>query len=495
METLRIKGFRSIEDSGEIQLKPITVAIGKNSCGKSSFIRFFPLLKQSMEKEIAESLLWYGDYVDFGEYQNIKPNHGNESKTSFEMKFTLENYGRFYFGVLHAKGKNLQIIVKISIEEKFIERIELKYYDQNILIELNENKSLKKIIINNNENCIDPKMYSWYRESKCLIPLIAHKDDDSRMYYRFFHANQDIKKCILNMFSDIEISKEETDDIVNDILCICSQETVGDYLMHKCKNKKVCEYFMNNEAKVQEMNSYIVMDTLPSLLYSINMKMLEEAENLHYLKPIRANVNRYYRIQGASIDQVDSDGSNLAMILYNLDNRERQAFEKWCKDTFGIMFSLSKRSGHASLIIKDNHNNETNLADTGYGYSQILPIIVELWILLYKTENIRNKAITIVIEQPELHLHPAFQKTIIDLFSNLVKNPNLKNNNTDLKIIFETHSETMINRLGYLVNTKVLDENDVNILAFEKKDAETTIKPLYFNELGLIPEWPTGFFS
>ena len=54
------------------------------------------------------------------------------------------------------------------------------------------------------------------------------------------------------------------------------------------------------------------------------------------------------------------------------------------------------------------------------------------------------------IEQPELHLHPALQAKLIDVFSQLAS----KENGGKIKFVLETHSEAMINRLGYLINKK-----------------------------------------
>lgn len=48
MDTLRLKNFRCFEDTGIIDIKPITFLVGSNSSGKSSFLKFFPLLKQSV---------------------------------------------------------------------------------------------------------------------------------------------------------------------------------------------------------------------------------------------------------------------------------------------------------------------------------------------------------------------------------------------------------------------------------------------------------------
>ena len=65
MKSIRIQNLKSIVDSGNIELNNMTVVIGKNSSGKSTLLRVFPLLKQSMTKRLSSPILWYGDYVDF----------------------------------------------------------------------------------------------------------------------------------------------------------------------------------------------------------------------------------------------------------------------------------------------------------------------------------------------------------------------------------------------------------------------------------------------
>lgn len=48
MEKLRFRNYRCFEDTGGVEIKPVTVLIGANSSGKSSFLEFFPLMKQSV---------------------------------------------------------------------------------------------------------------------------------------------------------------------------------------------------------------------------------------------------------------------------------------------------------------------------------------------------------------------------------------------------------------------------------------------------------------
>ncbi len=72
MFSYRIQNLRSLSDTGEINLKPINILLGANSSGKSTFLRSFPLFKQSISNSTKGPILWYGDFVDFGTFKDAK---------------------------------------------------------------------------------------------------------------------------------------------------------------------------------------------------------------------------------------------------------------------------------------------------------------------------------------------------------------------------------------------------------------------------------------
>ena len=58
MKSIGIKNLRSLKNVEQIEIKPITILVGRNSSGKSTFLRIFPLLKQTLEAKTAEPILW-----------------------------------------------------------------------------------------------------------------------------------------------------------------------------------------------------------------------------------------------------------------------------------------------------------------------------------------------------------------------------------------------------------------------------------------------------
>ena len=70
---LRIQNLRSISDSKFIEFKPIMILLGKNSSGKSTFLRSFPLFTQSVDKKLRGPVSWFDtSYVDFGDFKTAK---------------------------------------------------------------------------------------------------------------------------------------------------------------------------------------------------------------------------------------------------------------------------------------------------------------------------------------------------------------------------------------------------------------------------------------
>ena len=67
------------------------------------------------------------------------------------------------------------------------------------------------------------------------------------------------------------------------------------------------------------------------------------------------------------------------MILYNLKPEDDKEWKRWTRDNFnGIEFDVKKDSSNLSLTLSKS-GQVINLADTGFGYSQILPILLYLW--------------------------------------------------------------------------------------------------------------------
>ena len=127
--------------------------------------------------------------------------------------------------------------------------------------------------------------------------------------------------------------------------------------------------------------------------------------------------------------------------------------------------------GHELKITTDIEEMEQDLTHVGVGVSQVLPILVMA--LLAEEDDV------IILEQPELHLHPRVQSRLADFFVTM--------NALGKQCIVETHSEYLINRLRYLVaksdDRKIAE--DTLIYFVEKEAGHSVYREITINKYGV----------
>ena len=120
-----------------------------------------------------------------------------------------------------------------------------------------------------------------------------------------------------------------------------------------------------------------------------------------------------------------------------------------------------------------------NLIDVGYGVSQVLPLLVEI---LYP-----NGSPLLLLQQPEVHLHPSAQAALASLFCTIAA--------SGRQFIVETHSEYIVDRVRMDIRDKAtsLKPEDISVLFFERTDLDVHIHSLRFDEQGNLLDAPEGY--
>ena len=120
-----------------------------------------------------------------------------------------------------------------------------------------------------------------------------------------------------------------------------------------------------------------------------------------------------------------------------------------------------------------------NLIDVGYGVSQVLPLLVDLLA--------PNGSSLLLLQQPEVHLHPSAQAALASLFCAIAA--------SGRQLIVETHSEYIIDRVRMDIRdrTTALKPDDVSVLFFERTDLDVHIRSLRFDEQGNLLDAPDGY--
>jgi len=204
-----------------------------------------------------------------------------------------------------------------------------------------------------------------------------------------------------------------------------------------------------------------------------------------YLGPLRDEPKRLYEISGDSPLDVGVRGQlspeillrSSKQVLYKRVNRWLREF-----DLPGDLASDQFTDTAFRLVLQGLPDSRpTNFADVGFGYSQVLPLLVQG--LTAEKESL------IIAEQPEIHLNPRLQSRLADFFGQVTKR--------DVSILVETHSEHLVLGLRRLVAQGTLQADDVAIYFVERTNGTSTARRVPIQENGHVEssDWPSGFFE
>lgn len=520
LKKLQIKGLRSLENTGEIELKPITILLGQNSSGKSTYLRSLPLIKQSLESKNNEPLLWYGDLVDFGSYDESICVAAKDQGIGFKLEIEKKETQKI-FSKINATKLSIEIqIDKFTEEQESLQKTNAPLPSQStttyLIIDLFDNKIrlefsktlqiFTEVKINGADFTeLTNKSYLLIDQENLIPGLIERSITNEKnaerlgtdlvlgtaktIFATFLdeirNSNSPLKTVPSNRLADffsIESDKE--------ILDTLTKLRQGQQLF-----KNILSTWTTETAKFKEFKNLLVFSQLDAVIDFVKQTLSDEFRNFSYISPVRASAQRYYRQQAAA-DNLGAKGENFAYFLKSLKGNNEIAFKNWLSDKLGISITTNESFGHISIYLTniDDASRKVNLADTGFGYSQLLPIAALIWQTknsIYNEGNPLSPIQTIAIEQPELHLHPKIQSKIADLL--ISDEMNIK----PATILIETHSEPFINRIGELIECGKIKKDDVSIILFDKEnfDDSTKISFTEFNSSGYLTNWPVGFFN
>lgn len=500
MDAIQVKNFRCLEDTGLLSLRPLNVIVGANSSGKSSFLRIFPLFKQGINSRKRGPILWYGPEVDFGDFKTTV--RRGQDLISIKIIFS-ENIVPIYLSRNLKMGRiEVEFDIKNTSKYDYVSRMYVRFA-QNQEVEIKFLPAFKKadVYVNNKSYASDLNIFYIWNDRLGVFPRIA-----ASLPLSGNERESPVMKIISEMqrlLSQVSGDKPESD--VFDLRFWLSEAVVD--IKENITKTFVTKFEVpqnvveENGVLFETLNDLMVLSHIEDIVDYVNFLVTRDFETVNYIKPIRASAERYYRMQNLSVNELDSDGRNVPIFLNELLNtKQRDLFNNWTKKAFGFEVKTREKNGQVSVLIKDKNNVKfDNISDKGFGYSQLLPIIIMLWNWTFrmtetrlKTERLNTKIIA--IEQPELHLHPNMQVMFIDaLISAIVEAKKL---NIPIKFIIETHSQVMINRIGLHIAKHNIESERVSILLFDEMPiGGKNVRVASYNEEGFLKDWPIGFFT
>ncbi|UZE34727.1 AAA family ATPase [Pseudomonas sp. B21-059] len=525
MQTIFSLGTRQLRSFGEnqtpIPIKPINIFVGKNSCGKSTFLRTFPLLRQSIQANTKSPILWFGDLVDFGDFNTALHDGGEEISFDFNTRIEMDEKEEGWAlatllssSGFHKKSYAYDVCVSISISKVAEKQLKTRvsFVVENTKIELVYNNNAVELVAATNIKYGMQFTFSGklVTEHGSLLPLAVRglrevKGENDVKHYTITNpipseASSYLSKYLASFHHGTKKAtrlRAECDELS----ILPSEELRRKIAQTFSKDRHFQKSLEAEHERITEISFTLLMAKgLDRLLASADKLFSEFFSGVRYQGPLRAAGERFYRYQDLRVDEVDHTGGNLPMVINSLESIEQAQLSKWILEYFGFELKLMSNGLHYELLIREEEDKKFhNISDMGFGYSQILPVIVSIWLESVSTGRSRRFRVSqqsvpriIVLEQPELHLHPALQykfgRSLARVMS-ITKRP-------DLYFVIETHSKHLIDALGEAVREKEVSGSSVNITLFQKlDDGITETKISGFDEDGYLVNWPVGFLS
>ncbi|MEX6501701.1 AAA family ATPase [Pseudomonas zhanjiangensis] len=434
LRRLYVDNFKSWENL-DINFSPITGIFGPNSSGKSTILQFLLLLKQTKNATDRGLVLDFGstdDYVNLGGFQDVVHKHNIDSEILWNVTWELPK--------------------KTTINDPLGKRTDVLATDENLSIWSSVKYQKKQIICQHLEYFFGN--YSFYMSPKkkttTEYELIAESDDEN-CKFRF----KRVKARAWALPGPIKT------------------------------------HLFPDQAKTYFQNS--------DFLSVFETEYESQMDKIFYLGPLREPPKRDYAWSGASPLDVGKKGEHTvaAILSATLRNERRnlggrthyKSFQEmiayWLKE-LGLIsdFSITEIGEGSNLyrafVKKDQYSTPALLTDVGFGVSQVLPAIV---LLHYVPEGS-----VVLMEQPEIHLHPAVQSRFADLILNVSKTRRLQ-------VIIESHSEHILRRLQRRVAENHTNNKDVALFFCDQIRGKSALSKLQLNEYGEISNWPENFFG
>ena len=437
---LRIQNFKGWKDTGDIILAPISLFFGANSSGKSSIGQFLMMLKQTVESPDRKAVFFPGDRnsaVQLGSYQELVFGRDPSTKIEFEYRWSISDVLRF--------RDPLTTQVFYGDKLSFCAKAGMGNHNQNSLV-------------------LDQLQYELLqdKDNETQLTIGMERKSDKKSEYRVNATNYTLRRKPGRAWSP---------------------------------GAPVRFYGFPDEVVAYHQNADFVQ--------TLNLRHEQLFRSLFYLGPLRTKAERLYSWTGVEPESVGYAGENtVASILAARDRKISLGYRRPVRPFEEIIALKLKEMGlieefRVNPISRQRQEYEVkirtkgsidwvDLPDVGFGISQVLPVLVQCFYA--------PPGSIILMEQPEIHLHPNAQSALADVMIDVI---NSKENGKDrnIQLVIETHSEHFLRRLQRRIAEDMVPESKVSAYFANISKTPATLDPLEINLFGNISNWPENFFG
>ena len=449
IQKIKLSNYKCFCDSGEIEIKPLTVLCGVNSSGKSTILKSLLTLKQTHDKaKSKQGLILNANYVKNGSFDDIVYKREGDS-------VSITTVHKIMRATPSDKRSKVEITAFKNIAKMYADFDDITQ----LIISVEYTFSREK-----NDNKLSRQDYN--------VDVVYNDGHHVTSRLLFEHSSGNIWKITIENFpnKDGELVEQM---ILNNATCYFENFIVANLYVSATKPH-------TNEVV------FIVTNICTISRYVGNL-----FQNINYLTPLRVYPQRTY-LNESDIGGIGIGGENTAQFLSEFQGQKLKTSgfcpigEKHTDRLLGTYvnqwmnyFELGEyKVNETDEIVKLNIGTD-NIINVGFGVSQTLPIIV--------TGLTMCVADTLLLEQPEIHLHPRAQMAMGDFLVSMAK----KGKN----VMVETHSDHVINRIVKRIMDRTISEADVAIYFVKNTSEGSEISKIQIDMIKGVVNAPDEFFT
>lgn len=443
LSKLRIKNFKLWKDTGNIRMAPITLFFGANSSGKSSIGHFLMMLKQTIESPDRKAVFYPGgrtSAVQLGSFQEMVFHRDSANRIKFEYDWDLQDLLRFKDPISgdSFSGDTLSFEAEVGLDLK----------DQHSLV-------------------VDQLRYQVIDKNEITTSIGMERKPGARAEYK------------------VEAEK---------------------YSLKRQKGRvwypgaPVRFYGFPDEVVAYHQNADFVQ--------SLSFEHEKLFGMISYLGPLRIKAERLYSWTGIEPESVGYSGENTVAAILAARNRKislvkpgakRASPAKLFEEIIALKLTemglikefkvnpISEQRQEYEVKIRTKGSKDwVDLPDVGFGISQVLPVLVQCFYA--------PRGSIILMEQPEIHLHPSAQSALADVMIDAI-NSREDGADRNIQVIIETHSEHFLRRLQRRIAEDSISQDRVSAYFANITKIPAVLEPLQIDLFGNIQNWPDNFFG
>ena len=445
---LHLGGFQGFAEEMVADLAPITLIFGPNGSGKSSLLRGLRLLQQSVTSDSysreSGRMIFEGDQVSLASFANVAHKHKASEHVSLGLKIDVASQNQDRSSPLTNVVKEIEIDWLIS-NPGIVSMITL-------VIKLH--RDLGEVTL-------------MFRRDEGILDLYLHKNAELLEYYAeaLSSVRNDDSRVTANFDDFLELGPEgylvsSNDSPWTEVLTSCGFVLKGIFPAIGPRRRE------GVSAKQQRL--------VAEVLFFVRQSVRRHLELAEYIGPLRTIADRI------KFDAADQPIMHEDSRATRDEVRSNQVISEWLSRLTSGRYEYRAVNylpteveflGHlrSELIVDKLTNTTVTFGDVGVGLSQVLPI---LQVLNGANRRAKLSQAPILIEQPELHLHPKMQADLMDLFvESVAASPRIQ-------VIAETHSEAMLLRLQKHLRRGTIRPEQVSVLYVDQIDQTNFVSNL-----------------